>query len=284
MVKIFSLAPPRLKRKTPVKSSVLDGGDGGTRTPDPLHAKQVLYQLSYIPTPFDSAQGDTGDLEDCTCRDGHLSKQMSKLLQVALIAAVFALPVAGVNGELPRPVAAAQSRCNSQTIDGESARIRDYDRHPPAGRPSALLARYGAIADVIATLTEEHGILNSVCLSDAQKAPLFEQIAATSAWAIALESDVAARLNASCPAAAKALPTIMLADAWLALARVINDGGGTVPASFAEVIPKIQTRAQVVGLTLPAWPETSQYWRDQLDTKEKAEIATCPSPSPTASP
>ena len=26
------------------------GGDEETRTPDPLHAKQVLYQLSYIPT------------------------------------------------------------------------------------------------------------------------------------------------------------------------------------------------------------------------------------------
>lgn len=25
------------------------GGDEGTRTPDPLRARQVLYQLSYIP-------------------------------------------------------------------------------------------------------------------------------------------------------------------------------------------------------------------------------------------
>ena len=27
-----------------------DGGDEGTRTPDPLLAKEVLSQLSYIPT------------------------------------------------------------------------------------------------------------------------------------------------------------------------------------------------------------------------------------------
>ena len=33
------------------KRAILIGGDEETRTPDPLHAKQVLYQLSYIPKP-----------------------------------------------------------------------------------------------------------------------------------------------------------------------------------------------------------------------------------------
>ena len=44
----------RIEQKKPANVSVdgLFGRGGGeeTRTPDPLHAKQVLYQLSYTPT------------------------------------------------------------------------------------------------------------------------------------------------------------------------------------------------------------------------------------------
>jgi hypothetical protein len=238
----------------------------------------VLYQLSYIPTRRD------GDLEDCTCRAGHLSKQMSRVSRSAGLALAFivalgaAAPVYGA-----APVRIAANRCNSQTVDDAYGRVRDYDRHGPGGSSAQLLARYGAIADVIAVVNEEREILDSICSSQPQRAALFAEVAATAAWALALESDVVARLNTSCPAAAKALPTVVLADAWLSLARVVNDGGGSVPRVFADVIPRVQARAQALGLPLPAWNNTSAYWRDQVKKQAEAAIATCPSPSPTPS-
>jgi hypothetical protein len=207
---------------------------------------------------------------------------MTKLHHAVLIWLSFsmvAVPGGAVHAATPAEIAV--SRCNGQTIDDMSSRLRDYDRHPPGSSQSKQLARYGAIADVLSTLSEEHDILKSVCASENETAGLFTQIAALSAWALVLEADVAGQINASCAAAARGLPTIMLADAWLVLANRINDANGTVPAAFNDVIPKIQTRAQAVDLTLPAWGETSQYWRDQVHTKEKAAIATCPSPSPS---
>ena len=200
-----------------------------------------------------------------------------------LLTAAVALAVGGPwPAGAAAPVFVAESRCNSQTIDEASARVRDYDRHSPGGNTGQLLQRYGAITDVITVLNEEREILNSVCSADAQ-APLFAKIAATAAWALVLEADVAARLNASCPAAAKAFPTMMLADAWLSLANVVNEEGGTVPPSFNDVASRIQTRAQGIGLVLPPWRDTSQYWRDQTHATAKAAIATCPSPSPAPS-
>jgi hypothetical protein len=198
------------------------------------------------------------------------------------LAALSVGPAAPVRAAAPVEVAA--NRCNSQTIDDASSRLRDYDRHAPGRNPGQLLQRYGAIAEVLGVLNEEHEILDSICASDSQRTSLFAQIAAFSAWSLALESDITAKLSASCTAAATGLPTMMLADAWLALANVVNADGGTVPPVFTDVIPKVQTRAQAVGLTLPAWPDTSAYWRDQISAKEKAAIATCPSPSPSPSP
>ena len=209
---------------------------------------------------------------------------MSKLLQTVLMVASLILALGSDAPAKAAPVEVAVDRCNGQTIDDASARIRDYDRHPPGGSSAQLIARFGAIADVMQVINEERQILESVCSSETQRAAFVEQIAETAAWALALEADVAARLNASCPAAAQALPTMMLSDAWLSLANVVNGDGGTVPKRFSDVIPKVQTRAQAVGLVLPAWSETSAYWRDQVHAKAKAAVATCPTPSPTPSP
>lgn len=210
-----------------------------------------------------------------------MRKGLQTLVPALLLCATLAVapPRVGAPSAL-----VAVNRCNSQTVDEANARVRDYDRHASGNAPAQILQRYAAIADVLAILREEHEILDSICGSDAARAPLFAEIAATAAWALTLEADAAGRLNASCPAAAQALPTIMLADAWLSLANVVNDSAGVVPAAFTDVIPKVQSRAQAVGLTLPAWAETSAYWRDQVRDRAKAAVATCPSPSPGPSP
>ncbi len=67
------------------------------------------------------------------------------------------------------------------------------------------------------------------------------------------------------------------------MAATVNDQGGTVPRSIAEVVPKIQTRAAAVGLTLPAYTETSPYWRDQVTDQAKQAVQICPTPVPPAS-
>lgn len=177
----------------------------------------------------------------------------------------------------------AASRCNSRTIGDLQTEIRGYDARPPRSNPADLNARLGDIADILSSLNEEHGVLDAECTTDAQKAPLFAQLNSTVAWALALQSDIAAKLNASCPPAAKALPAAMLAQAWLALAATVNDNNGSVPKSVAEIVPKVQTRAAAVGLTLPTYPETSPHWRDQVADQAKQAVAGCPTPVPPPS-
>lgn len=206
---------------------------------------------------------------------------MKKALVLSVALVIVPLQ-SGVPAKADASENVAVNRCNTQVVDESYARIRDFDRKSPGTGIAALMQRFAEIADVLTTLHEEREIVDSVCSSDAARTPLFTEIAASTAWALALEADIAAALNASCPAAQRALPTMMLADAWLAMANVINENNGVVPPLFADTIVKVKTRAAAAGLALPPWSETSRYWSDTVAAAAKKEAATCPSPTPSS--
>ena len=53
------------------------GGDEETRTPDPLLAKEMLYQLSYVPAPGRGMVGDSGLEPETSALSGQRSNQLS---------------------------------------------------------------------------------------------------------------------------------------------------------------------------------------------------------------
>jgi hypothetical protein len=169
-------------------------------------------------------------------------------------------------------------------INDYSAQIRDYDAHPPRGDLGELQKRFNDINEILQALGQERGVLDSFCSSDAEKAPLFNYIAATASYALALESDVAVRIDQPCPPAAKAVGQALLAQGWLNLATIVNEAGGTPPKDATDAAPRIQSRAATLGLTLPAWADTSAYWRDQISSQAKAAVEACSTPGPSPSP
>jgi hypothetical protein len=53
------------------------GGDEETRTPDPLLAKEMLYQLSYVPAPGIGMVGVSGLEPETSALSGQCSNQLS---------------------------------------------------------------------------------------------------------------------------------------------------------------------------------------------------------------
>jgi hypothetical protein len=182
------------------------------------------------------------------------------------------------------PALVAADRCNSRMINEYATQVRDWDAHPPRGNLGDLEKRFNDINQLLQALNQERGIVDSLCSDDVAKAPLFAYIGATASYALALESDVALRINQPCPPAAKAVAEALLAQGWLDLGSVVNDAGGNPPHDVTEAAPRLQTRAAALEMKLPAWGETSAYWRDQVSNQAKAAIEACSTPLPSSSP
>jgi hypothetical protein len=193
-----------------------------------------------------------------------------------------------------QPVLVAFDRCNSRMISDFESQIRRFDGRPAGNSPADLQKRYADIQQVLVGLNEEREILDNVCLTDLQKAPLFTQIATVAAYALALQADIAYKLGSPCAGAAKPMAMALLAQGWLDLANVVNaDPPGTpVSGAVTQAAPRIQTRAATLGLTLPAYAETSSYWTDKITRQARDAVQACgpfspeasPAPSPAASP
>ncbi|MBV8489635.1 MAG: hypothetical protein JO199_03820 [Candidatus Eremiobacteraeota bacterium] len=180
-------------------------------------------------------------------------------------------------------VAAADSpRCNATMVDTLQAQVREYDRQGSGGDAAARRKRFAALDGVLHELDEERGVLHAVCASDEPLAALDAQLSATAAWALVQQAGLGASLT-TCPAAGPYLETALLAQAWLDLATSAKDVQGN--AALVAVQPKVEGRAAAAGLKLPAFADTSDYWRSQTDTQARAAAArVCAQPSPAPAP
>jgi hypothetical protein len=61
----------------PLRGIPGDGGDEETRTPDPLLAKEMLCQLSYVPLPRANVVGVSGLEPETSALSGQCSNQLS---------------------------------------------------------------------------------------------------------------------------------------------------------------------------------------------------------------
>lgn len=182
------------------------------------------------------------------------------------------------------PSVVAASRCSARMIGDYASEIRDDDAHPPGSDLRDLQKRFNDLNELLQALSQERAVLDSVCSSDADKAPLFAYLSATASYALALQSDVALKIDLPCAAAAKAVAAALVAQGWLDLASIVNDAGGTVPKDVAQAAPRIQKRAAALDLALPVYKDTSAYWRDQQSGQAKTAVEACSTPAPSASP
>ena len=172
------------------------------------------------------------------------------------------------------PSVVALARCNNLNATHYEDQVRDYEKHPPTGATDRD-ARFAALEGVIASADNEMIILQGIC-SPADFQPVAAQLDAVDAWALVLESDLSRQKNATeCPAAEVPIAQGYVANAWLLLSRADLDATGKYP-TVQNVLPKVQTRAAALKLTLPARYDATNYWVTTVRNAGTEAAKGCP--------
>lgn len=184
-----------------------------------------------------------------------------------LFAAVFAAALSG------GPSVVALARCNNYNATRLEDQVRTYDKNAPTAADRD--ARFVALEGVISSANDEAVILQGIC-SEPDMQPIAAQLFAVEAWALALESDLSREKDAkACPAAEIPVARGYVANAWLLLTRADFDATGKYP-SVQNVLPKVQTRAAALNLTLPARQDTTNYWLTTVRDAGTEAAKSCP--------
>ncbi len=180
-------------------------------------------------------------------------------------------------------VASKDSRCNDIHVNSIQGQLQNFAQHP-AG-PSGQTDRATAIAQAQSDVESERVILAGVC-SEGDYLPLAARLYALDAWTDLLgERNNTVRSPGPCPAADKKLMAAAAASAWTKLAQAASIP--KPPALVGTLTPQIQGLAAQGGITLPSFPDATQFWEQKYETAAKAAIVDCasettPTPIPHA--
>jgi hypothetical protein len=186
-----------------------------------------------------------------------------------MIAAILAVALTGTT------VASRDSRCNDFQINSIQGQLQNFSQHPVSA--SGQTQRATAIAQAQSDVESERVILSGVCSQD-DYIPLAARLYALDAWADVLgERNNTVSSPGPCPVADKKLMAAAAASAWSKLAQAASIP--KPPALVATLTPQVQAMATQSGITLPTFPDATEYWEQKFEAAAKAAIVDCASQS-----
>src|SRR5579862_1577141 len=113
----------------------------------------------------------------------------------------------------PMLIARGTPRCNNVVATQLGDQLRGMEGHPV--KEDGWDARMDSLKTIVSQGDTEQGVLASVC-PESDLSPIFSQLEATRAWALALESDIElAAYREECPKQADLIVSGFVAEAWL---------------------------------------------------------------------